>query len=217
MALELKTTRGADDALTTTTPGAPGGGGGDFLGGDIGGLLQKILKRRFEDQLYDLEQGGRPISGIRPGSAADRERTAAAQRAEAQRVAAQQRAAPSRVQAAPARDWGAVLGNGVAMKPKEYTRQRPIPFPSMFPGNTQTTMLERYLPGIGWEFNGLYPMAGGGAAPSYGGGSGMPPGIPGIANSGMSIAEAQKDVPGRPSGYQTPDARGPGYGHDYGK
>lgn len=162
MALELKTTRGADDALTTTTPGAPGGHGAGLLGGDIGGLLQKILKRRLEDQLYDLNSRGTPISGTRVGSPAA---SAAAPRQYA--PSSVSRETPSRTPSSGGSGslWGA-------------SAPRPITRGVMHPTQNNWQQ-ERLLPNGKWEFDDLRQTAP--TANIYGAGSGLNAGIPGVA------------------------------------
>lgn len=136
MALELSTTRGANDALTTNTPSRASLGGGKS---PLDAMLAEILRRRLA-----ASQG--PAKGLETAKAAA------------------PKAAP--VQAGNQQAWGGGGGAPQQKQEKEITRTIPDPFASpyhkMSTGFDPPSRVERYIPGVGWEFDGAVQGRGSG-------------------------------------------------------
>lgn len=135
--MELTTTRAADGAISTNTPGAPSGGFGD-----PSALFQALIKNRLQNGSKAAAAPAQPLSvrGARP---------------QASEGMMRQTYTPSMgtQQSAP-------------VKPAQITRRIPDPFASpyhkMATGQEIPMVSERYIEGVGWEFDGVDPRRQGG-------------------------------------------------------
>lgn len=209
MALEIKTTRDAGGAMATHTPGASG------YTNPYGDLFSSLIKHKMAIQQ-------RAQAAPAPQRAPESAPAPAYQKPEAPAYRPTMGSAQSAPKEAPITRMREIPQN-------PYDAMSRIPGGIGGTGHTNTARVERYIPGVGWEFEGLYDQKGGSGG--FAGGGALSTlhasenlGLPGPANPNEANRDDYVPEKGRMP-FRAPidpmnrnnDARGRGFGMDYGR
>lgn len=156
MTQELTTTRAGDGAMTTTTPGASSAGYGD--------LFSALIRQKMAEQAYQRAQAQAPEPQAERAAYREAPRQPAPQMGTGKGAASES-------------SGGRVLATRIRSVPQNpYDAMSRIPGGLGGTGHTNTTRAERFIEGVGWEFDGDPAMNPSGPSGGIIGGGGEPSG-----------------------------------------